>query len=149
MEDEQEDVFIKYNFTCPDCKKFLKELLECDNCHKLYCKNCAEERKKNNKKCVFCNNPFNCSPNIGIQRLISNGDIKPKCPYCEKEFANGDEFDAHQPNCEAEHYECRECRQEFKNKNSFWEHLIQEHKDVLIQEMENKIDEENNNNNNN
>ena len=46
MVEEDSQVHINYNFTCPICKKFLKDLLECENCHKLYCKSCGEKRKK-------------------------------------------------------------------------------------------------------
>ena len=93
MVEEDSQVHINYNFTCPICKKFLKDLLECENCHKLYCKSCGEKRKKNNEDCIFCHKPLNLIPNVGIQRLISNGDIKPKCPYCGKDFQNSDEYD--------------------------------------------------------
>ena len=136
MADEDSQVHIKYNFTCPICKKFLKELLECESCHKLYCKNCAETRKKDNLDCVFCHKQLNLISNVGIQRLISNGDIKPKCPYCGKDFQNSEEYDNHQPICKAERYECKECFQEFKEKEDFWKHLIEKHKDALVREME-------------
>ena len=136
MADEDSQVHIKYNFTCPICKKFLKELLECESCHKLYCKNCAETRKKDNLDCVFCHKQLNLISNVGIQRLISNGDIKPKCPFCGEDFKTSEEYDKHQPICKVERYECKECKQEFKDKNDFWQHLIQNHKEALVKEME-------------
>ena len=136
MEDV-DSVYIKYNFTCPICQKFLTKLVECKKCNKLFCRSCAEKKQKNNEECIYCGaKPFIVVENVGIQRLINNGEIKPKCSYCEKEFDSGKEFDEHK--CTGERYECKICKEKFRDKNMFWDHLIKSHEDELIKEIEKK-----------
>lgn len=99
------------NFECPICIERYIEPIEC-----LYCNNnfCKKHIKGFNNVCPLCKkSPFKFRENIWLSRTISNIDFSYKCSLCGFE----------------------------SNQTLFWSHLIEEHKNDIINHFNQKIDE--------
>ena len=102
------------NFECSICCEIFDKPVECLKCYNNFCKKHVEGFKN---VCPLCKNkPFNYRENVWLSRTISNMDLSFKCTICGYE---GD-------------------------KNSFWSHLIESHKNEMI----NHFNEHNNKNKN-
>lgn len=91
------------NFECSICLEKFDDPIECVKCHNNFCRKHVKGFKNT---CPICKiNPFNFRENIWLSRTLSNIDYSYKCSLCTYE---GD-------------------------KNSFWSHLIENHKNEIIQ----------------
>ena len=121
-------------FKCYECNELLENPFECKNCSELFC-----EKHINNERCPYCHNyPFRCENNPSLRRKISENGFS--CPNkCGQKCSNLAELKLHMRKCEME---CSLC--DFKGcKETFWGHLIDRHKNEIIEKF--KKNGENNN----
>ena len=111
------------SFECSICFEKFDKPIECVDCHNNFCRKHVEGFRNT---CPFCKiSPFNFRENIWLSRTIANIDYSYKCSLCEYE---GDKI-------------------------SFWSHLIENHKNEIIQQYnandnsknKNKSDDKNRN----
>ena len=120
-----EENFFSNQLDCKYCKQFLEKPFFCTNCNNNFCYDCI----KNKKICFFCKNQTKFEKNIIIERLLIN--VKPICKYCKKEFKNKKEIVEHKKSHNL--IICKFCDFfETDNKNEFWNHLNEEHKNEII-----------------
>lgn len=99
------------NYECSFCNILLEDPVECIKCQNNFCQMHIAYL---NDKCPICNViPFKCRKNVWLKKRIEKRDFSYKCNICEYE---GDQ-------------------------NSFLEHLVENHKNELIEKF-------NSNNNN-
>ena len=139
MIDESEDLGIKQDIGCLVCGKLKKEVYECKSCNKFYCKDCSESIQKKNQNCINCNLKLNTSINKGIERLIELNAIKLICQKCKKKFDKPEEYNIHIDSCDPKGYDCKICNKNFPTKDSFIEHIKQDHKKELLKELGKEI----------
>lgn len=135
MVEELEEAGIKEEITCLVCGKLKKDIFECLNCHKFYCKDCSLEFQKKNKKCISCNSVLKTIINKGLNRLIELNSIKPICQKCKKIFDNPEEYNIHIEKCNPKGYICKKCDIIFLATESFIEHIHDNHKKDIFQEF--------------
>ena len=92
------------NFECSICLEKFDNPIECTNCHNNFCRKHIKDFRNTCPICKSC--PFSFRENIWLSRTIANIDYSYKCSLCTYE---GD-------------------------KNSFWSHLIENHKNEIIQQ---------------
>ena len=140
MIDESEDLGIIQDITCLVCGKLKKEVYECIRCHKFYCKNCSEQMQKNNQNCINCKNKLSTSINKGMVRLIELNAIKLICQKCNKTFDKPEEYNNHIDSCEPKvYFICKICDSILSTKDSFIDHIKQDHKEQLLKELGKEI----------
>lgn len=108
------------NFECSICLEKFEEPIECVTCNNNFCKKHVKGFKNT---CPICKeSPFNFRDNIWLSRTIANIDYSFKCSLCTY----------------------------VGDKNSFWSHLIESHKNEIIQHFNanNNSNEKNKNNKN-
>ena len=106
------------NFECPICIERFIDPIECLNCNNNFCR---KHIKGFNNVCPLCKkSPFKFRDNIWLSRAISNITFSYKCSLCGFEG----------------------------NENLFWSHLIEEHKNDIINHFNEKKDEDYNSKNN-
>ena len=104
------------NFECPICTERFIEPIECLSCNNNFCK---KHVKGFNNVCPLCKaSPFNYGNNAWLSRAISNFNFPYKCSLCDFEG-----------------YE-----------ESFWLHLIDQHKNNIINHFNKKKNLENSKN---
>ena len=135
-------------FICPICCCILKEPIECEKCNKSFCKKCVEAIKKNNKKnnkkdlCPFCNNEWKLIENKVFEEILYSA-LKFRCKKCKSCFNSQEKFDIHITKCKK--YKCKICHQENEYED-YIRHLLLSHKDLVIENF-NQKDNSNNNKN--
>ena len=106
------------SFECSICLEKFKDPIECLACHNNFCRKHVEGFKN---ICPICKkSPFNFRENIWLSRTLANIDYSFKCSLCLYE---GD-------------------------KNSFWSHLIESHKNEIIQHFNTNKNSNNSNSRN-
>lgn len=121
---------------CKICNELLNDIEECENCNSLFCKNCVEKEKNKNNICPIClSNPFKTNSNELISKLILNKEIKMFCNHCKNIFNDIKNYEKHISECPVVHFYCKECPFNCFNEEELWNHLLQKHENIIIQEM--------------
>lgn len=102
--------------------------MECSNCHKNFCsKHLHDYNRCPNPKCRHI--PFIYQSNPELKKKIS--DIINTCKICGQKCSNSQELKMHLKKCQME---CSLC--DFSgNKEMFWAHLIDKHKNQIIEKF--------------
>lgn len=82
VEEETVEVQIQGLIECPICCDYLKDVLESQCCHTLYCKQCLTNWRNANSTCPGCRSKIDvskCTQNIPIQRFVDS--IPFACPF--------------------------------------------------------------------
>lgn len=77
-------ISIKDLIKCNICKNILKEPMQCKNCQKAYCKECFDNRLKNENKCYICGEQSEYIKSVDKAALLSN--LKFLCKNCKHEI---------------------------------------------------------------
>jgi hypothetical protein len=112
--------------------------VECDKCNQVYCEDCVKNLNK--RECPSCRQfNFNTKPNILVRRMISS--IKCECPNECGCITTIGELDKHFNECPKRVYACVGEKEECKfegDKQSFIQHLISKHGDLVVDKFEAK-----------
>ena len=124
------EVLIK-NIKCELCKNIPIDICTCESCDKYYCKKCSENLdcclKCGKKKPEFKENRY-------LKRILQLGVKIVECEFCHDYFL---EKDLAEHKCKVPHYTCKCCKKyETINKKEFWDHLITNHKEEFVKELD-------------
>ena len=113
---------------CSICGNLLEDPMECSNCHKNFCsKHLHDYNRCPNPKCGH--SPFIYQSNPELKKKIS--DIINTCKICGQKCSNSQELKMHLKKCQME---CSLC--DFSgSKEMFWAHLIDKHKNQIIEKF--------------
>ena len=119
---------------CPICYLFLKDPIECSNCHANFCRKCVEDVKETNKrknnpnKCPMCNNKWELEENE-VFRTVIDEKIQLICEKCRKPFQKKNLFDEHVKKCKE--YICKICHEKYYTEK-FLKHIMDSHKEIVL-----------------
>lgn len=69
---------VQDNLSCPICLECLKEPVETECCHNLFCRSCLQRAKD---KCPYCNKECLYAGSLVTQRILDNFDHE--CEFCK------------------------------------------------------------------
>ena len=144
---EEVETFIdpsKYN--CKKCNKFPNDskLYSCFNlisenkkCGYYYCSECLSVIEKCiNKECNGTKK--NILENKPLSRLLSNGEMLNKCPFCQGNFQGETELKKHLEICSRASYKCKFCAFNTQNMDDFWNHMTKNHEKEFVDALDEK-----------
>ena len=146
MEEDTNILIDLSNFYCKICNKFPNnsKLYSCLNlisinkkCGYIYCLECLI----NIDKCINekCNgDKKNIVENKPLSRLLRNGEILNKCPFCKGSFQKEEELKQHVLICSKSFYKCKFCFFNTQNMDEFWNHMIKKHEKDFINALDDK-----------
>jgi hypothetical protein len=93
--------------TCPICQNLVWDIVDCDQCGNLFCRNCIKDATtKVGDSCPICRkSPFQSTECKALKKIFAN--IKLKCPNkpCQESIEYSD-YLFHQEKCKYRKYHC-------------------------------------------
>ena len=93
--------------TCPICQNLVWDIVDCDQCGNLFCRNCIKDATtKVGDSCPICRkSPFQSTECKALKKIFAN--IKLKCPNkpCQESIEYSD-YLLHQEKCKYRKYHC-------------------------------------------
>ncbi len=121
--------------TCPICRQYSKEPIECMNCHQTFCSNCKQ------LVCMKCNKGKEFRFSLVAKKIINDLDVN--CFYCGQGVKYGNLEEIHYKACTKLVFKCKYSLCNFNStRDMFLDHLINSHFREITEEYTTISDEE-------
>jgi hypothetical protein len=118
------------NLKCSICLEYARKAVDCTKCENIFCQQCVRDVKT----CPLCVQPVSFKESIFARKLISSISIE--CPNKCNESIKMGVLDEHlSTHCPNKVYKCNQCAF-LSYKVQFVQHILEQHKDNLIQTFE-------------